>query len=82
VTNGQIPHWLDLENPRVTVVTHEVCMMISDQCYSGSSSRISVTVLYNFVIFDTPECNVHVSFLGKLYISCDLMNGACNLSVI
>lgn len=24
VTNGQIPHWLDLENPRVTIVTHEV----------------------------------------------------------
>ncbi|KAL0280655.1 UNVERIFIED_CONTAM: hypothetical protein PYX00_001881 [Menopon gallinae] len=23
VTNGQIPHWLDLEHPRLTVVTHE-----------------------------------------------------------
>lgn len=24
VTNGQIPSWLNLDNPRVTVVTHEV----------------------------------------------------------
>ena len=23
VTNGQVPHWLDRDNPRVTVVTHE-----------------------------------------------------------
>lgn len=23
VTNGQIPHWLDLDNPRITLVTHE-----------------------------------------------------------
>jgi UDP-N-acetylglucosamine-lysosomal-enzyme len=23
VTNGQIPHWLNLDNPRVTLVTHE-----------------------------------------------------------
>lgn len=23
VTNGQIPYWLDLENPRLTVVTHD-----------------------------------------------------------
>lgn len=23
VTNGQIPHWLDLDNPRVTLVTHD-----------------------------------------------------------
>ena len=24
VTNGQIPHWLNLDNNRVTIVTHEV----------------------------------------------------------
>lgn len=24
VTNGQIPSWLNLDNPRVTVVTHQV----------------------------------------------------------
>lgn len=24
VTNGQIPHWLDLDNPRVRIVTHDV----------------------------------------------------------
>ena len=24
VTNGQIPHWLNLDNPRVSIVTHEV----------------------------------------------------------
>lgn len=24
VTNGQLPYWLNLENPRVTIVTHEV----------------------------------------------------------
>ncbi|XP_034233894.1 N-acetylglucosamine-1-phosphotransferase subunits alpha/beta [Thrips palmi] len=23
VTNGQIPHWLDLDNPRITLVTHK-----------------------------------------------------------
>lgn len=23
VTNGQIPHWLDLSNPRISIVTHE-----------------------------------------------------------
>ena len=26
VTNGQIPSWLNLDNPRVTLVTHEVTM--------------------------------------------------------
>lgn len=26
VTNGQIPHWLDLNNPRISIVTHkEIC---------------------------------------------------------
>ena len=24
VTNGQAPYWLNLDNPRITVVTHEV----------------------------------------------------------
>ena len=24
VTNGQIPYWLNLDNPRVSIVTHEV----------------------------------------------------------
>lgn len=24
VTNGQIPSWLNLDNPRVTIVTHQV----------------------------------------------------------
>ena len=24
VTNGQIPYWLDLDNPRISIVTHEV----------------------------------------------------------
>lgn len=24
VTNGQIPSWLNLDNPRVTVITHQV----------------------------------------------------------
>ncbi|PSN30812.1 hypothetical protein C0J52_26045 [Blattella germanica] len=24
VTNGQIPYWLDLENPRLTIITHEM----------------------------------------------------------
>jgi hypothetical protein len=28
VTNGQIPSWLDLSNPRITLVTHEqVCVL-------------------------------------------------------
>lgn len=26
VTNGQIPSWLNLDNPRITLVTHEVCV--------------------------------------------------------
>ena len=24
ITNGQIPYWLNLENPRITIVTHNV----------------------------------------------------------
>ena len=32
VTNGQLPYWLNLENPRVTIVTHEVsCVCVCDR---------------------------------------------------
>lgn len=27
VTNGQIPSWLNLDNPRITIVTHEVSLV-------------------------------------------------------
>lgn len=30
VTNGQIPSWLNLDNPRVTVVTHEVSELMTE----------------------------------------------------
>lgn len=28
VTNGQIPSWLNLDNPRVTVITHQVVVQV------------------------------------------------------
>ena len=36
VTNGQIPSWLNLDNPRLTIVTHEVscnCLSYSKILY-------------------------------------------------
>ena len=33
VTNGQIPAWLNLDNPRVTLVTHKVRVQLQqDKC--------------------------------------------------
>lgn len=38
VTNGQIPSWLNLDNPRLTIVTHQVLIVI----YKFTSVYISV----------------------------------------
>lgn len=33
VTNGQIPSWLNLDSPRVTVITHQVSAALFDHIY-------------------------------------------------
>lgn len=40
VTNGQIPYWLNLENPRVTIVTHEEIFVNHSHLPSFSSPAI------------------------------------------
>ncbi|CAG2123385.1 unnamed protein product, partial [Medioppia subpectinata] len=40
VTNGQIPNWLNLENPRVSVVTHEEIFTNKSHLPSFSSPAI------------------------------------------
>ncbi|KAK3581579.1 hypothetical protein CHS0354_031927 [Potamilus streckersoni] len=40
VTNGQIPYWLNLENPRVTIVTHEEIFVNKSHLPTFSSPAI------------------------------------------
>lgn len=40
VTNGQIPYWLNLENPRVTIVTHEEIFLNKSHLPTFSSPAI------------------------------------------
>ncbi|XP_062580822.1 N-acetylglucosamine-1-phosphotransferase subunits alpha/beta-like [Saccostrea cucullata] len=64
VTNGQIPHWLDLENPRVTVVTHEDIFPNKSHLPTFSSPAI--------------EANIHrIPGLSKkfIYMNDDVMFG-------
>ncbi|XP_048726912.2 N-acetylglucosamine-1-phosphotransferase subunits alpha/beta-like isoform X2 [Ostrea edulis] len=64
VTNGQIPHWLDLENPRVTIVTHEDIFPNKSHLPTFSSPAI--------------EANIHrIPGLSKkfIYMNDDVMFG-------
>ncbi|XP_022336372.2 N-acetylglucosamine-1-phosphotransferase subunits alpha/beta-like [Crassostrea virginica] len=64
VTNGQIPHWLDLENPRVTIVTHEEIFPNKTHLPTFSSPAI--------------EANIHrIPGLSKkfIYMNDDVMFG-------
>ncbi|XP_061181061.1 N-acetylglucosamine-1-phosphotransferase subunits alpha/beta-like isoform X2 [Saccostrea echinata] len=64
VTNGQIPHWLDLENPRVTIVTHEEIFPNKSHLPTFSSPAI--------------EANIHrIPGLSKkfIYMNDDVMFG-------
>uniref|UniRef100_K1PK27 N-acetylglucosamine-1-phosphotransferase subunits alpha/beta n=1 Tax=Magallana gigas TaxID=29159 RepID=K1PK27_MAGGI len=64
VTNGQIPHWLDLENPRVSIVTHEEIFPNKTHLPTFSSPAI--------------EANIHrIPGLSKkfIYMNDDVMFG-------
>ena len=54
VTNGQVPYWLDLDNPRITLITH-------DQIFQDPS---------HLPTFSSPaiEANIHRYFLSNPYI--------------
>ena len=55
VTNGQIPYWLDLDNPRVTIVTHEEIFSNKSHLPTYSSPAI--------------ECHLHrIKGLSKYFI--------------
>lgn len=49
VTNGQIPYWLNLDNPRVTVVTHKVSGVFSTspKCLLNCPWTVS---LFNYLL--------------------------------
>lgn len=74
VTNGQIPSWLNLDNPRVTVVTHQVKTM--SQLLPQSTVKVcneelwinslKVGFWYHPTIFITIMFTVHL-FLFKVY---------------
>lgn len=44
VTNGQIPYWLNLENPRVTIVTHDEIFVNHSHLPSFSSPAIESNI--------------------------------------
>lgn len=40
VTNGQIPSWLNLDNPRVTVVSHQVATSDVTKCFKNNKNKL------------------------------------------
>lgn len=64
ITNGQIPHWLNLDNPHVTIVTHDEIFPNRSHLPTFSSPAI--------------ECHLHrIPNLSKkfLYLNDDVMFG-------
>ncbi|KAJ4439262.1 hypothetical protein ANN_07382 [Periplaneta americana] len=64
VTNGQIPYWLDLENPRLTIITHD--MIFPDPSHLPTFSSPAI------------ESHLHrISGLSRkfLYLNDDVMFG-------
>ncbi|XP_053572958.1 N-acetylglucosamine-1-phosphotransferase subunits alpha/beta isoform X2 [Bombina bombina] len=64
VTNGQIPSWLNLDNPRITIVTHEELFMNTSHLPTFSSPAI--------------ECHIHrIPGLSQkfIYMNDDVMFG-------
>nr|CAD7401692.1 unnamed protein product [Timema cristinae] len=51
VTNGQIPYWLNLDNPRLTLVTHEEIFVNLSHLPTFSSPAIE-THIHRFVFFE------------------------------
>jgi UDP-N-acetylglucosamine-lysosomal-enzyme len=44
VTNGQVPHWLDLNNPRVKIITHEKIFANKSHLPTFNSAAIEVNL--------------------------------------
>ncbi|XP_012941088.1 N-acetylglucosamine-1-phosphotransferase subunits alpha/beta [Aplysia californica] len=44
VTNGQIPHWLNLDNPRVTIITHDEIFLNASHLPTFSSPAIEANI--------------------------------------
>ena len=60
VTNGQIPSWLNLDNPRLTIVTHKV--------HSSNTVHVIVVHMYVCAYMQVSYCvhvHVHHECIGK-----------------
>ena len=51
VTNGQIPYWLNLENPRITIVTHQVCCFKTTQPQKNKQKKQQQNIMLLRKIF-------------------------------
>lgn len=65
VTNGQIPSWLNLDNPRVTIVTHQVHDF---PCHHKAVVSFSVLHL-SLILFPFPSSSPPPSPLTVLLLS-------------
>lgn len=66
VTNGQIPHWLDLENDKLTIVTHEE--LADDDVLPTFSSVVIETFLHKI-----PNLSERFLYLNDdIFIGCEI----------
>lgn len=65
VTNGQIPSWLNLDNPRVTIVTHQVCDFPLSQ---GCGFFCLLLFFYFFLISFPSPYHLHFYLLFIQYV--------------
>lgn len=66
VTNGQIPHWLDLENDKLTIVTHEELTV--DEILPTFSSVVIETFLHKI-----PNLSERFIYLNDdIFIGCEI----------
>lgn len=67
VTNGQIPYWLDLENSRLTIVTHEE-LTDDDEILPTFSSVVIETLLHKI-----PNLSERFLYLNDdIFIGCEI----------
>ena len=68
ITNGQIPAWLNLDNPRITLVTHEVCT--ASRGTTGRGYHLSVQEIFpnksHLPTFSSPAIEAHLHHIPGL----------------
>ncbi|XP_023233245.1 N-acetylglucosamine-1-phosphotransferase subunits alpha/beta-like [Centruroides sculpturatus] len=70
VTNGQIPHWLNLDNPRISIITHEVCFYKSNNNTGQQKKKFFLVpriLELILAIFGSLNPNMKSIFLYQLY---------------